>query len=97
MQNIPVSEGQTLLDIAMQYCGDVSKAMEVALLNGLNLTDDLQVGGWLMVPDVEPEKRLIVEKLKAEKVQPASLDFIQTTTSDDGIDYWSIEEDFIVQ
>jgi hypothetical protein len=32
--------GQSLFDIAIQYCGDATAALEIALMNNISLTDD---------------------------------------------------------
>ena len=47
-----VLSGQTLFDIAVQYCGCADAAFGLAVLNGLNLTDDLEAGQELQIPGV---------------------------------------------
>lgn len=71
MQTITISEGQTLLDIAARYCGDAAVAIDIAMLNGIDV-DDIQEGDSLILSDVAIDKKAIVENLIARKTVPAS-------------------------
>lgn len=95
MQNITVSEGQTLIDIAAQYCGDATVAFAIAEMNELSLTDDLTIGQSLVVPDVDAEHIDIVNEIKDSGVIPASA--YDNNDDLDGIGYWILENDFVVQ
>ncbi len=100
MQVIKTGEGQTLLDIAMQYTGDVSRAVEIAHLNGLQLTDDLEAGMELQVPEAAIDKQYIAEAFAENDLHPASGETELPNADDEvleGIDYWTIEDDFIIQ
>jgi hypothetical protein len=66
-----VLSGQTLFDIAIQSCGGTEAAYELAVLNGLNLTDDLVSGQELVLPDVVNSD--IVHYYQNNKIQPATL------------------------
>lgn len=97
MHSIKVSEGQTLLDIAVEYSGDINAAYTIADLNLKGITDDLVVGESLMVPDVDVTKAGIVEMFAQPSRKPASAEDL--TTSDvigEGLEFWIIEEDFII-
>lgn len=52
MNSVTVLSGQTIFDIAVQSCGDVSMAYDIALLNGIDLFAKLEPGMKLNVPDV---------------------------------------------
>ena len=41
-RNIQTLEGQSLLDIAVQTAGSVEAAIEMAMVNDLSVTDDLE-------------------------------------------------------
>ena len=98
MQIIKVGEGQTLIDIAMQYCGDALRVFDVADLNGLQITDDLEPGSELKVPDAAIEKRAVVIEFSRLSLFPASIEDIDPGDEQlEGIDYWAIDDDFIVQ
>ena len=71
MQTIQSSEGQTLVDIAIEYCGDASKAMDIAILNGFDI-DDVTIGQTLQVPDFVIDKKAIVASLADGNIVPAS-------------------------
>lgn len=98
MATIKVSEGQTLKDVAVQYLGDATKAIGIAYLNKIELTDDIEIGTLLELPDnVEVEKMAFVQFLKNNKLIPASAIQQPTTVQLEGIGYWHIEDDFVVQ
>jgi hypothetical protein len=50
MKEVKIIFGQTVLDIAVQELGDASRAMELAILNGISLTDELSADQVLVVP-----------------------------------------------
>lgn len=99
MRSIEIGEGQTLIDIAMQYCGDALRVFDVAELNGLQITDDLVPGEFLKVPDAEIDKEKITIEFSNYGLQPASRPdtFDEAGDEPEGIDYWAIDDDFIVQ
>jgi hypothetical protein len=100
MQNTskPILAGQTLIDIAVQELGDASRAFEVARLNAMSVTDDLEVGAVVLIPDVDIDKRSLVQMFTSKFLAPASEDITGDIISkDSGIDYDSIEIDLIVQ
>ena len=70
-----VLSGQTLFDIAIQSCGGTEAAFELAVLNGLNLTDDLVPGQELVLPEVVNAD--IALYFKNKNIQPATLLTVQ--------------------
>lgn len=95
MRSIKIQEGQTLVDIAMQYCGDALAVFDVAELNGIGITDEPEIGQILFVPDPAIDKIKIVEAFR--KLVPASKgDTDVSDLANAGIDFWAIEEDFMV-
>jgi hypothetical protein len=48
---IYVAENQSVFDIAIQYLGSALAAIDVALANNISLTDVLQPGQQLVIPD----------------------------------------------
>lgn len=95
-QTIKVGEGQTLLDIAMQYCGDVTVCLAIAELNGKSISDLLTTGEQLLVPVPDISKQKIVDLFAQKGLFPASTEDGQLEQFS-GIDYWAIDVDFIVQ
>ena len=47
-----VSDGQSLYDIACKALGSAAAAIQIALLNGISVTDNLLVGQDINIPDV---------------------------------------------
>ena len=98
MKVVKILLGQTICDIAVQELGDAERSMEVADLNGLSLTDDLTAVNTLLVPDYNTSKTNIVNLFSDPANAPASADVSGGADSKkEGIDYWIIENDFIVQ
>lgn len=98
MTKVTVSYGQTWLDIAMQELGDTERALELAQLNGRAITDDLQSGEVLLVPDYDLEKRNIIQVFRNAANRPASGDTLsaEPDSTGEGIEFWALENDFIV-
>jgi hypothetical protein len=92
---VTVEQGQNMLDVALQHCGNTSAAFAIAKLNGLSLTDDLIAGSSLIIPDVvEPA---MVQYLSDNNIVPATgTSLIGEVEAPGGIDYMAIEVDFIV-
>lgn len=71
-----VLSGQTILDIAIQSCGGIEAAFDLAMLNGLNPTDDLVPGQELVLPDVVNSD--IQEYFQNKNIHPATLLTVQS-------------------
>lgn len=90
-----VKPGQTLPDIAIQYCGDMTAYPALAQFNGLNLTDDITAGSILLLPDVTDKRARAI--FMAGGYFPAAGRTLTQISGLEGVDYWGIEFDFIVQ
>jgi hypothetical protein len=66
-----VLEGQSLLDIALQELGSLEGAYNLAVLNGLSLTDSLTAGMTLQLPDVVD--RRIKTYYSERNIRPATM------------------------
>ncbi|MBD5251395.1 MAG: LysM peptidoglycan-binding domain-containing protein [Barnesiella sp.] len=94
-----VKERQTLLDIALLTGGHIETVFALAEANGMSITDQLEDGRVLTVPEpVEGGDTRTVELYKAHKIEPAT-----EVSPDDmsacpygGIGFMGIEIDFIV-
>jgi hypothetical protein len=51
MQQIKTQERQNIIDVAIQYCGDIQTAFEIAKLNKVSLTEVFEAGSVLYIPD----------------------------------------------
>jgi hypothetical protein len=97
-RSITVSEGQSFIDIAIQYMGDATKAFDIAALNGYaGITDVPLIGTLLNIPDADISSLSIVNTFAATGVIPASVtDYSDNANSEEGIGFWEIEGDFEV-
>lgn len=91
MAKATIAPGQTLLDIAIQHAGDASAMLAIALENGMAVTDDLVPGQTINVPEVVNEK--VTRYYQRNRIVPA----VGILEKKEGIGYWVIEDDFIVQ
>lgn len=92
MSSAVVQPGQTLEDIAIQYCGSEESVFALATLNGLGFTDDVTPGQELILPTVAVPRA--VKVLSDGDFQPATWE--TDTAAPEGIGYWIIGDDFIV-
>lgn len=95
MRVVKVLYQQTIIDLAIQALGDASRAIEIAALNGLGVTDELTPGQELQIPDYDITKTDVVQLFTNPALAPASMD--DAMSLDEGIDFWAIEMDFEVQ
>lgn len=65
-----VLNGQTLFDLALQYCGDVSAAFDIAALNDIEVTSQPAVGTVLSMPQVVNRK--VVDYYEKNNIKPAT-------------------------
>ena len=84
--------GQTLADLAIQYLGGLSSWADLARLNGLGLTDNITPGQALILPGVSDKR--VAAIFKSGGYYPAAG---AINISNEGVAYWGIEYDFIVQ
>ncbi len=99
MANYIVKSRQNLFDIALQQCGSMEAAYDIATLNNLSLTDDLSIGTELTLPTATDTKT--PQHYTANFIVPATAitrDEINTILDTlEGIEFWGIEYDFEVQ
>ena len=89
MQTIKIAPGQSILDIALQVAGDVSKAVEIADQNGVSVTDSLVAGTELNVVIISTNP--VVRDYQEKKIYPGTL-----TEASGGIGSMAIGQDFII-
>lgn len=63
---VKVVSGQSLPDVALQFCGDIDKVVEIAELNGLPVDFVASASMELVVPDVWNAMRSRIEASGAE-------------------------------
>lgn len=63
---VEVKVGQSLVDVALQFCGDVDRVVEIAELNGLDVDFVAMSSMELLVPDVKNAMKSRIEASGAE-------------------------------
>lgn len=63
---VEVKAGQSLVDVALQFCGDVDRVVEIAELNGLVVDFVATSSMELVVPDVKNAMKSRIEASGAE-------------------------------
>lgn len=90
-----IQQGQCLMDMAVQHCGDPTGLFAIARLNEISMTKELAIGTEIKIPDAENEEIKqwfldtghIVATDNPMPGEPARLE---------GIGYWTIGLDFEV-
>lgn len=67
---VKVLQGQSLFDIAIQKIGSAEGAFDLAVLNGLSLTDELASGSELSLPAATNSS--VVAYYMNREIQPAT-------------------------
>ena len=94
--NVIAAYKQTLFDLALQTSGTAEAAMDLAIKNSRCLSDELEAGDEIILPDL-PQNRQMVNYYSVNGILPAtSLKPEFTEIVNGGINYMGIEIDFIV-
>ena len=88
---VTVQPRQSLYDLALQYGGDMETVWQLALLNGITVTAELDAGTVLIMPPAMNADT--VRYFEEGRYVPASEDEGRL----DGIDYWMVRLEFEVQ
>lgn len=70
--DVTVKDGQTLADIAVQEHGTWEAALDIAIENGVSLTDQPEAGAKLRLPEGAKANRVMASYCKAHEVSPAT-------------------------
>ena len=96
---VTVLHNQSLFDISIRYTGTIENAFKIAVANGLSLTDELEPGAQLIIPEVEMNSD-VVNYFSAKGIQPATglteNDLLIAQTVQRGIGYMQIGKTFKV-
>lgn len=97
--NAIVKSRQSIIDVAIQYGGSFEKAFDIAQVNGRSLTDELLAGDKLNVTEVSDKS--VTQYYQVNNVMPATAitvaEINDTLGMGEGVEFWGIEYDFIVQ
>mgnify|MGYP003623725711 CR=1 FL=1 len=90
-----IRENQSLLYAALITTGSVESVVKLALQNGLSITDKLVSN--TPIAKVEVGNQPMFTYYKENKLTPATDATYDELFMQEGIDYWAIEDDFVVQ
>lgn len=88
-------QGQSFLDLVIQGTGDVYNAFEMALKNNRNLTDDLKIGEEIQASQITNNRVVNLFSLSHKPATAFNKNDLPPVL--EGISYWAINQDFIVQ
>jgi hypothetical protein len=92
---IKVLNSQSLFDLAIQAAGSVEAVFDIALANGVGITDELVAGAAVVVPAIL--NRQVADYYKVNNIKPATaLSAQDAEFTLEGIGAWRVEYDFIV-
>lgn len=103
---IVVLHKQSLFDVCLQHTGSIAGIFELAEANNLSITDDVQAGQRLELPPLGGGKGEVTQDAdilayyRTKNIQPAtalSPQDKEVLLRPEGISFWAIAEDFIVQ
>lgn len=96
MKKTIVRNNQTILDVCIEQTGSLESIFELALLNNISITEALENGQELNTE--LPVKELeIVQHYKSNDISPATGSTLYQISLLEGINYWMVQGDFIVQ
>ena len=97
MQQHKVLQGQTIFDVALIYFGDISKFWQIAQANNLNITDELQSGTIIQIPNltIDSDSKKIANYFQTRNALLPIATNAQLSVSE-GIENWAIEYDFVI-
>ncbi len=97
VKDVAAWENQAPVDLAIQEGGKIESLIEFMALNGVGLTDDLTIGERYKKPVVSDAKVTGVFNTIRRPASGYTVPFDQLPEVLEGIDYWRIEDDFVVQ
>ena len=96
MEAVRVEPGQSLFDLALQHCGSVEALFSLAQANGLSPTEGLIAGAEVIV--CQPANRAVANLFAVNGIKPATsiTKAEEQEIYQEGIEFWAIEEDFVI-
>lgn len=94
-----VIHNQSLIDVAVQHTGSAENLFQLAVLNGKSITDDLVPGEEIAIDSSINIDEDIFQFFQNKKLRPATGEVTEPTATPEleGISYWIINKNFIVQ
>lgn len=96
---ITVLPNQSILDVSLLHTGSVENAFEIAFKGGFSVSDDIEKGRLLIVPDTVKLNKQIITFNKMNQNIPATdiiAELIEIKPLE-GVGYWEIENNFEIE
>lgn len=87
---IIVLDGQSLVDVAIQWSGSAQAVFDLAVLNNVSITDQLSAGDMLL--KALPHNQRIADYYKTKGLTPST--DIVFSKQPEGMEHWALEIDF---
>lgn len=97
MKEVSTLSGQTLLDLTVQETGDIERLFEMAVENDQPITFLPDAGSSVVVGEAETEKRSTVQLFSTTHKPASGVSDSDILPAGEGIGFWFIGNDFIVQ
>lgn len=98
MASVIVIDRQNLLDLALQEYGNVQAVFDLAMANGLDITDELTPGQEITLPESQYTDKDVLNFYKTRDIRPVTAKpLIDLEHSLEGVSYWAIEDNFTIQ
>ncbi len=98
MKTLTAINDQSVLDLSIILFGTLEGVMQLALLNGLSLTDELVPGQEIEVGVFNESLVSVLDFIKKNNIRPATgFTAVPINIPLTGIDYWAVGIDFVVQ
>jgi hypothetical protein len=86
-------QGQWLGDVVIRETGDIHRIVEMAVMNGIPVTENIPTGAELLCPSPGMQGSRVVDYYKTKGIYPATSAEYETA---DGIGYMAVGVTFIV-
>ena len=94
MRTIAIESNQNVLDACLQVYGTLEAMFDLALENNVSITDELEAGQILQH---RQNNNIVANYYAGRNHRPATVWVNDHQFILEGIDYWGIEIDFVVQ
>lgn len=64
-----LKQNQSALDFATQTSGDLKSLIDFCLLNGLSITEEIQAGTEVSVPETEHKNEIIADYFESKNIE----------------------------
>lgn len=90
----PIQKHQTIIDLALLNSGSLEAFFEIALLNGLELTQEVNPGTNLLMPEIVERRPVNYYQERGHIPITGVID--NEELAGEGLEFWAIENDFII-